>query len=252
MREVCLTGRYEPQETEIVRRVLRPGDVFVDVGANWGYFTLLAAHLVGPNGRVVSVEADPRASQSLREHAATNQLHWVTPVEIAADRGDGSVVLRAYGSVASTSSNLGVAASTTVVSGAPPFVVRTRALDDVLDESGIDRVQLLKMDIEGAESRAIDGLQRRLRAHLVDRLVLELHPAHLRDQGSSVEAVISALRGHNYHAWQIDHSRTAHRRTAAGVVAVASLLKKLSYPAASDLGEWPHLLWVRDGLPPLL
>jgi predicted methyltransferase len=49
-----------PQETALVRRLLNPGMTFVDVGANRGYFTLLGASLVGPAGRVVSVEADPR------------------------------------------------------------------------------------------------------------------------------------------------------------------------------------------------
>src|SRR5262245_56723365 len=59
-REVCFTGRYEPQETALVQAILKPGMSFVDVGANWGYFTLLAAHKVGVKGRVVSLEPDPR------------------------------------------------------------------------------------------------------------------------------------------------------------------------------------------------
>src|SRR5512142_2823283 len=62
MREACLTGRYEPQETALLGRLLAPGMTFVDVGANWGYFTLVGAHLVGRAGRVISVEADPRAA----------------------------------------------------------------------------------------------------------------------------------------------------------------------------------------------
>jgi len=49
-REVCFVGRYEPLETSIVESILRPGMVFIDVGANWGYFTLFAAHLVGKGG----------------------------------------------------------------------------------------------------------------------------------------------------------------------------------------------------------
>ena len=52
-REVCFTGYYEPQETALVRSILRPGMSFVDVGANWGYYTLLAANLVGSKGRVL-------------------------------------------------------------------------------------------------------------------------------------------------------------------------------------------------------
>ena len=53
-REACFTGRYEPQETQIAQRLLAPGMVVVDVGANWGYFTLVVAHLVGGSGAVIA------------------------------------------------------------------------------------------------------------------------------------------------------------------------------------------------------
>src|SRR5262245_56459678 len=55
-REVFFTGQYEPQETVIVRSLLAPGETFVDVGAHWGYFSLLAAQRVGPTGRVIAIE----------------------------------------------------------------------------------------------------------------------------------------------------------------------------------------------------
>src|SRR5215213_552816 len=55
-REVCFTGRYEPQDTALVRALLEPEMTFVDVGANWGYYTLLAASLVGRKGQVISFE----------------------------------------------------------------------------------------------------------------------------------------------------------------------------------------------------
>src|SRR5262249_13205461 len=71
-REVCFTGRYEPQETALVRSILRPGMSFVDVGANWGYFTLLAAHLVGKGGRVISLEPDPRLFPILQRNVTRN------------------------------------------------------------------------------------------------------------------------------------------------------------------------------------
>ena len=66
-REVCFTGRYEPLETLLVQSTLRPGMTFVDVGANWGYFTLVASHLVGSSGLVVSLEPDPRLFQFFKK-----------------------------------------------------------------------------------------------------------------------------------------------------------------------------------------
>ena len=68
--DVYFTGRYEPQETAILRELLKPGMTFVDVGANWGYFTLVGAHLVGPSGRVISLEPEPRLFRLLVSNVA--------------------------------------------------------------------------------------------------------------------------------------------------------------------------------------
>ncbi len=216
MREVCFTGGYEPQETLLVRTLLRPGMTFVDVGANWGYFTLVGAHLVGSRGRVVSVEADPRACRVIRANIAENGLTSVVLVEAAASDRPGTIALQAYGESDDDSGHFGVAASTSVIEGGARFDVSARPLDTVLDQAGVDRVDLLKMDIEGAEAKALPGLGRRLREGRISRLILELHPAHLRDQGCSSAAVVADLRAYGYRPWRIDHSPDVHRRTARG------------------------------------
>src|SRR5688500_3774521 len=59
-REVCFTGLYEPPVTRVFQRQLRPGGTAIDVGSNWGYFTLLAAAAVGTSGAVIALEPDPR------------------------------------------------------------------------------------------------------------------------------------------------------------------------------------------------
>jgi FkbM family methyltransferase len=241
MREVCLTGRYEPQETALLQSALGPGTTFVDVGANWGYFTLVAAHLVGPNGRVLSVEADPRACRALRDNIERNGLAYVSVVELAASDAPGTLHLQEYERSASASGNYGVTRSTTNVRGGRRFEIPARPLDDVLDERGIDRVDLLKMDIEGGEGRALAGLRRTLSARRVGQVLLELHPAHLRDQGTSAEEVMRTLRGHGYRAWKIDHSPAAYRRAAARRMDASSVLAPLA--DGDDLGSWPHLLW---------
>jgi FkbM family methyltransferase len=241
MREVCLTGRYEPQETAVLQQRLRPGMVFVDVGANWGYFTLAAAHLVGAGGRVLSIEVDPRACRTLKDNLARNRLDFVTVCEMAASDVPGTLAMRQYETAANDSGNFGLARSTTVVDHGPTFDVVARPLDDVLDEAGIDRVDLLKMDIEGAEGRALAGLHRALTAKRVAAVLLELHPQHLHDLGSSVERVIAELRGYGYSPWKIDHAPSVYRGVASGQIAVTSAITPLA--DGEDLGLWPHLLW---------
>jgi FkbM family methyltransferase len=241
MREVCLTGRYEPQETALLQRILRPGMTFVDIGANWGYFSLAAAHLVGPAGRIVSVEADPNACRTLRVNTARNVLGHVIVLEMAASNGPGTVWLQQYEANASESGNYGVTGTTTVAEHGRRFKVTARALDEVLNDLAVDRIDLLKMDIEGGEARALAGLDRRLAERRIARILLEIHPQHLRDQGSSAEQVVRRLRDYGYQGWTIDHSVEATGRVAAGRMDVASALSPLI--DVGQLGAWPHVLW---------
>jgi FkbM family methyltransferase len=241
MREVCLTGRYEPQETALLQRLLCPGMVFVDVGANWGYFTLAGAHMVGPTGRVIALEVDPRACQALRGNLARNGLDFVRVFEVAASDAPGIVQMQEYEAEADEAGNFGLTRTTTVVKDGRRFEVSARTLDEVLDEASVAHVDLLKMDIEGAEGRALVGLGRALRSRRVTHILLEVHPQHLVDQGDSAEQVISDLRAHGYRPWKIDHSPSVYRRFAAGETDVTSALTPLA--DGDDLGPWPHLLW---------
>ena len=242
MREVCFTGRYEPQETALLQLLLRPGMTFIDVGANWGYFSLAAAGLVGPTGRVVSVEADPRACRTLRANVARSALDRVTVLEMAASDRSGMLELQEYEADASESGSYGVTTTTTVVDGGRMFDVAARTLDEALDEAGVDRIDLLKMDIEGAEARALEGLRRRLTARRIDRILLEVHPHHLRDQGSSAALVARELRAQGFDINTIDHSASAARRVAAGRLDVRATLAPLT--DVNNLGPWPHLLCI--------
>jgi FkbM family methyltransferase len=241
MREVCLTGRYEPQETALLQHILRPGMTFVDVGANWGYFTLCAAHLVGRTGRVVSIEVDPRACGTLKANIERNKLESVTVLEMAASDAPGVLRLHEYEAGANDSGNFGLISRDAIMNSHRVFDVAASPIDDVLDRAGIEQVDLLKMDIEGAEGRALTGLRRALAGRRIKFLVLEVHPEYLRDQGTSPEEVVAHLRGFGYRPWKIDHSPSAHRRIASGQMDVASALTPLG--ETDDLGPWPHLLW---------
>lgn len=241
MREVCLTGRYEPQETALLQQILRPGMTFVDVGANWGYFTLCAAHLVGRAGRIVSIEVDPRACRTLKANIARNKLDSVTVLEIAASDGPGVLRLREYEGGATESGNFGLIDAEAGASSHRHYDVAASAIDDVLDQAEIEQVDLLKMDIEGTEGRALAGLRRALAERRIKFLILEMHPQYLLNQGTSAEQIVADLRGYGYRAWKVDHSPSAHRRVASGQTDITSALTPLG--ETHDLGPWPHLLW---------
>jgi FkbM family methyltransferase len=217
-------------------------------GCQLGYFTLAAAHAVGSRGRVIGVEADPVACATLRANVARNRLGHVTVLEMAASDRRGEIWQQQYCAEASDSGNFGLA-STNVDSNGRRVRVTARLLDEALDELGVNRVDLLKMDIEGDEGRALAGLCRRLGTHRLPRILLELHPYHLKRQGRSAEEVIEGLRRYGYEAWLIDHSPSVTRLVAAGRMDAASTLSRLL--DTSQLGIWPHVLFACETRRPL-
>ncbi|HEX6748142.1 MAG TPA: FkbM family methyltransferase [Longimicrobium sp.] len=243
-REVFFTGAYGPQETAILRATLRPGATFVDVGANWGYFTLLAAHLVGGSGRVIAMEPDPRLHALLAGNAAANGLRQVSAVAEAASDREGMAELAGCDLA---TGNWGVSSIVAKTAG-PRFEVRTRRIDELLDEWEVERVELLKMDIEGAEEMALAGMAAGLARGRYRRVLVELHPT-LAPGGRGLAArVRGTMEGAGYRGWSVASSRAATRRAAYRAADARSLLQPLD--AGAD-DAWPHQLWIAPGEEPL-
>ena len=247
-REVCFTGRYEPQETALIRAILRPGMTFVDVGANWGYFTLLAGHLVGKSGRIVSLEPDPRIFPILEGNVRRNELSQVTTLQVAAADRPGTLTLAGYDE---RGDNWGLSRLVERASlSATTFQVSARPLDAILDEHGADQVDLLKMDIEGAEELALRGMSVGLARHRHRRILLEVHPTILAERGRTARDVLELLTETGYVGWWIDHSLVGTRRVAyTRSPDPRHLLQPLC--VAAPLDAWPHMLWLSPGLEPL-
>jgi FkbM family methyltransferase len=238
-REVCFTGRYEPQETALLLRLLGPGATFVDVGANWGYFSLLGASLVGPGGRVVSLEPDPRLFALLEANVRRNDLQQVTACQVAAADTAGTLRLAGFDEAGGNWGLSRLAGG----DGATHFEVAARPIDELLDEQNVDRVDLLKMDIEGAEDLALRGMREGLRRGRYRRVLLEVHPTLLAERGRSVSEVLGLLRDAGYRGWHVDHSPAATRQAAYRASLDAS--RFLLPLKDGEIGDaWPHLLWL--------
>jgi FkbM family methyltransferase len=244
-REVCYTGFYEPQETQLASRILRAGDAFADVGANWGYFTLAAARCVGPAGRVLAFEPEPRLFELLRHNLALNGFDFVDARHAAiADRRT-SLPFSAF---VAAGDNWGLSHAA-VPGEKADFHIETVALDDVLDESRIERVRLTKIDVEGGELAVLAGMRRGLHAGRYSYVMLECHPALLASRGQTEDDVLRPLIDAGYRLWTIPHSPQLHRRAARQRLAVQDLLRP--YVAGSFAHEWPHLLACAPGAPDL-
>ncbi len=245
-REVCFTGCYEPQETAMCKAILRPGMTFVDVGANWGYFTLLGTHLVGSHGRVVSLEPDPRLFRILKQNIAVNNLVNVDAQQIAAADIEGKLTLAGHDE---SSENWGVSKLVEhPTANTKTFDVVTTRLDDVMDDCGISTVDLLKMDIEGAEELALKGMSLGLARHHYQRLLLEVHPSLLAERGRTVQDALELLIHHGYKGWWIDFSPAATRRAAyANSIKLKDYLRPITdFDGVPD--AWAHTLWLAPGI----
>lgn len=188
---VC--GSFEPNEFNFLDRLLKSGMVFVDVGANDGYYTLFAARRVGPQGRVVSVEPSSRERGHLERNLARNGTGNVEIVPAALGATAGHADLHLAHGVHTGHNTLGRFAHDDVV---PARVERVplETLDAVVTRLGLPRVDVVKIDVEGGEANVIAGARTMLAA-MRPVLMMEVSDSALRAQGSSEAALLEMLRG---------------------------------------------------------
>jgi FkbM family methyltransferase len=191
---VC--GSFEPNEFAFLDRVLRPGMVFVDVGANDGYYTLFAAHRVGRSGRVLSVEPSTRERANLERNIARNGLTNITVIPVALGATCGTAELRLAQSAHSGHNTLGRFANDSVQAESVEQV-DVRTLDSLTRDVALDRIDVMKIDVEGAEANVIAGA-RAVLAATRPLIVLEISDKALRGQGSDAQRLIAMLREMDY------------------------------------------------------
>jgi FkbM family methyltransferase len=172
--ELAVEGMHEPKLTAALRGLLRPGMVLVDVGANIGYFALLAARCVSPGGKVIALEPFPESYRLLQKNVKANGFGNVVTLQVAAGVAAGHAALYVY--ERANWNSLGPPRAGVI--GAVP--VRVEPLDVVL--SGEERVDVVRMDVEGAEYDVLLGA-RGILARDLPYLVIEVHRRLLGEGG---------------------------------------------------------------------
>jgi FkbM family methyltransferase len=159
---------YEP-ELSYLKKVLSPGKTFIDIGACYGIYTLLASRLVGPTGSVLSFEPASRALSVLRGNIDLNHLKNVSAFSLALSEKPGRALLFRHPNVGCDS--FGRDQSFT----ADAEEVATDCLDNVLEQTGAQRVDLIKMDVQGAEELVLRGASNVV-ARMRPAVILEIWP----------------------------------------------------------------------------
>jgi FkbM family methyltransferase len=230
-RHTYFLGRYYDLATQLaLKSCLRPGDRFIDIGANIGMITLYAAYLVGADGCVEAVEPNPACCERINRLIQLNGLKNVTVFPYGLADAPGTLTL----SVVTAHTGMGTLAP---VPEKDQHLISTQiavpvATGDQLLSASEQPVRLIKIDVEGFECKVLRGLSR-LMARFRPAVVTEAVPAHLARAGSSVAELFDLMKGHGYEGYALETSRHRLRHRLC--------LRKLS--AAAELAG-TDVLWI--------
>lgn len=165
-RMVRFFGDLDPALSAVIRRIVRRGDVVVDVGANVGIVTLQAASIAGPDGHVFAFEPVARLATLLERSAASNDLPNITVRKVALSdtRGTGNMQV--------ADSSLGCSSLSPTAGGE---ACEIQLLDDINFGPKFKHPRLLKLDVEGHESQVLAGARTFLERHFPDYVLFESH-----------------------------------------------------------------------------
>jgi FkbM family methyltransferase len=191
-----LNGSYEPAITQVLQSILSEGDTFIDVGANEGWFSLLASKAVGETGMVLGVEPQARLWEILIRNLVLNDCHncRLVPYAVGSTESEVDLILHPW---------INNGATTLVASNRRRHFRRQKARMLRLDTiarmySDGRRIKLVKIDCEGYELEAVKGASHLLHSRLIQNLLIEYHPDQLRRLGQSKDDIGSYLGKYGY------------------------------------------------------
>ncbi len=188
-------NHYEPEMTETILGLLNEGDSFIDLGANEGYFSILASKKTGANGKVYCIEPQQRLWEVILKNINKNNCYNINLIPFAiSDRVE----------------EIAISLSPSINTGSSSFVKESRrrlwetqelfstTLDDLFLEHDAHSIKLIKIDIEGYEFFALKGAVKLLQKKVIKNILIEFHPAQLKALGHTAEGISDFLKGYGY------------------------------------------------------
>lgn len=201
-RKIIFFGVWEPQLTAFVERRLQPGDGFIDIGANVGYFSLLASRSVGQHGCVLAIEASPRIHTLLLKNLQLNpSAANVRAVNIAVAEREGRIPIYSPGD-----DRLGETTMRAERGFVPEGEVRCAPLGRIAMAEEMARARLIKIDVEGAELPVLSDILANINAFRNDvEIVAELSLGEDNAQRMRIGELLEAFGAAGFRAFALEN-----------------------------------------------
>jgi len=197
------SGTYEPIETQLMISSLNEGGIFVDVGANIGWYTIIASKIVGQTGNVLAFEPDPTNFELLKKNCALNGLKNVELINQAlSDKSDSEFLYR-------SSNNFGDHRLYASEEEREKIVVGTLTLDNLIESRGLKNIQTIKVDTQGSEPKILRGMQRYIKREK-PVIFLEFWPYGIYSNQESVFDIMAFIEKNRYEVYQIRNGAPFH------------------------------------------
>jgi len=194
-----IIGAYEPFETELVKKEIKKGDVVLDLGANIGYYTLIFAKLVGEKGKVFAFEPEPDNFALLKKNVEINGYKNVVLVQKAVSNKTGK--LKLYLCKDNTGGH-SIHPFESPQDGNQSIEIEATRLDDYF-KTYDGKIDFIKMDIQGAEKEAVQGMSSLLKKNKNVKVVSEFWPSGLKQGGIEPEEYLELLTGFGFKLYEV-------------------------------------------------
>jgi FkbM family methyltransferase len=215
-RTICYFGVWEPNLTAWIADRLNPGDLFLDIGANIGYFSLLASQIVGRSGRVVAIEPSPPTFGFLQRNLSLNRVRNVRAVNVAVSDREEELDLFLH-----SENDSGSATGVHKWASQQGFVrgsrVRALPLNSILESGEIEAARLIKIDVEGYEGHILpDLLQLLPRCRRDAEIIVEVTPSALAQEGRTSSQMLDGFISQGFHLYEIENDYSVESYVQAG------------------------------------
>lgn len=190
--QLYLFNTYEECELKFLENTLKPGDTFIDIGANIGLYSLTAASIVTESGKVIAFEPFPKNYEKLSKHIRINSFKNISIEKLAISDKAGTITIY----INEKEQNCGMASTIEQIYTAKETIQAT-TLDEYLLQHPQSQLHFIKMDIEGGELKALQGMQQTLKKYS-PTLLIEFDEQILTQAKLCKEDIINFLKKFNY------------------------------------------------------